>query len=412
MNFTLRTKITMIFAVGFIVISLLFYSYAKLEDERFMDKIRTNQLNAINWLVSLYNKSILPDNWAEYFKNFDLAYVRDKELINNLLSEGISVNSNETPLGIVEMIEYDGEPFLKLRNQGVTILLENTLQSSKNLVVIGYVFALALLGAFYASIYGSLAPLRKLRNDIKRFANGEIDAMCRIDVPKGDDEIELVSYEFNKATCKIKDLLLSRQLFLRTIMHELKTPIGKGRIMAEMLDNESHKERLISVFERLNMLINEFSKIEQLLSKNYSLNYADYHFSLVLEQVRDLLMLDEFEKSVLVKQDGDPILHVDFQLFSLAIKNLLDNAIKYSSDRKAILECYEDMLCIKNPGKPLEHPIEHYLQAFVREKSQKVAGMGLGLYIIDTICSMHKYTLKYQYIDGFHSFYVIFNERR
>ena len=67
---------------------------------------------------------------------------------------------------------------------------------------------------------------------------------------------------------------------------------------------------------------------------------------------------------------------------------------------------------MKNPGKELEYPIEHYMQAFVRGKGQKTSGMGLGLYIIDSICAMHKYSLKYKYIDGFHCFYVIFHEHK
>lgn len=412
MSYSLRTKITMIFVVGFFLISLLFYSLARLQDEQLRDKIQTNQQNAINWLVSLYNKTTLPDNWEEYFKNFDLSYIKDRSTRFELLNNGVSLRSSETPLGIVEVIDYDDRLFLKLQNRGIVILLENTLRSNKDSLFFGYIITLGLLGAFYASIYGSLAPLRRLKADIKRLANGDLDAMCQIDVPKGEDEIQQINYEFNKATCKIKDLLLSRQLFLRTIMHELKTPIGKGRIIAEMVENDSHKDRLIAVFERLNMLINEFGKIEQLISKSYALNYDEYRFSLVLDQVKDLLMLDDFSKFIEVKGDADPLLKIDFQLFCLAIKNLLDNAIKYSKTRKASLEIFDDLLIIKNPGEPLAHPIEHYLQAFIREKGSKVAGMGLGLYIIDTICNMHKFTLKYKYIDGYHSFYVVLNGAR
>lgn len=412
MRFSLRVKITLIFVVGFFLVSLLFATLAKLSQEQMLDKARTNQLNAINWLVSLYNKSSLPDNWEEYFKNFDLVYVNDSVLRDQLLNNAVVVNSLETPLGVAESVEYRGALYLRMRNEGVVILLQSTISTPKDNLFFGYIFTLILLGAFYISIYGSLAPLRRLKADIKRLANGDIDAMCRIDIPKGEDEIEQINYEFNKATCTIKDLLLSRQLFLRTIMHELKTPIGKGRIIAEMVENTSHKNRLISVFERLNMLINEFGKIEQLISKSYALNLADYHFSLVLEQVSDLLMLDDFSKFIEVKKEADPLLHIDFQLFSLAVKNLLDNAIKYSATRKASLEIYDDMIAIKNPGAPLQHSIEHYKQAFIREKGSNVAGMGLGLYIIDTICAMQKYRLEYKYFDGSHCFYVIFNENR
>ena len=37
---------------------------------------------------------------------------------------------------------------------------------------------------------------------------------------------------------------MSRQLFLRTIMHELKTPIGKGRIVSEMIEDDTQKEQI------------------------------------------------------------------------------------------------------------------------------------------------------------------------
>ena len=40
------------------------------------------------------------------------------------------------------------------------------------------------------------------------------------------DEIGQVAVEFDNAVCKIRELIRSRQLFLRAIMHELKTPIG------------------------------------------------------------------------------------------------------------------------------------------------------------------------------------------
>ena len=110
-------------------------------------------------------------------------------------------------------------------------------------------------------------------------------------------------------------------------------------IVSEMVANETQKMRLINVFERLEMLINEFSKVEQLLSKSYALNYQECHFSLILEQVQDMLMLDKFEERVSCDIRDDVILRVDFQLFSLAIKNLVDNALKYAEDKKAILIC-------------------------------------------------------------------------
>lgn len=108
--------------------------------------------------------------------------------------------------------------------------------------------------------------------------------------------------------------------------------------------------------------------------------------------------------SVDIRQDI--LLRVDFGLFSLAIKNLIDNALKYADDKKAQVICDKDGIVVRNLGKPLQNPIEYYLQAFIREKGNKSGGMGLGLYIIDHICQMHKFSLKYSYEDGYHAFKI------
>lgn len=39
--------------------------------------------------------------------------------------------------------------------------------------------------------------------------------------------------------------------------------------------------------------------------------------------------------------------------------------------------------------------------------SKKSSGMGLGLYIIEQICDMHKFGFAYEYIDGYHCFDII-----
>lgn len=64
-------------------------------------------------------------------------------------------------------------------------------------------------------------------------------------------KISEVADAFYMAVMQIKKLNSSRQLFLRNIMHELKTPITKGRITAEMIQKDKYQERLINVFEKV-----------------------------------------------------------------------------------------------------------------------------------------------------------------
>lgn len=405
MRYSLTTKITVVFALAFSLVCILFYTFANIQLDNALEKIKNKQLNAINYLIASYEKSNPPSDLTIYFRNFGLTYVKSDKTVANVLSGGKTVFAKQTQLGLFQSLLFQDSLYLQIKNPSFQILLES--DDTKNIndpIWVGFILTSALLISLYVSVINSLMPLKKLSSDIRKFGAGNMDV--NIAKPDSNDEIAKVAIEFDAAASKIRELLRSRQLFLRTIMHELKTPIGKGRIVSEMVQNETHKSRLIAIFERLDMLINEFGKIEQLLSKNYALNYQESYFSNILEQARDMLMLDKFEEKVSVDIRQDILLRVDFGLFSLAIKNLIDNALKYADDKKAQVICDKDGIVVRNLGQPLQNPIEYYLQAFIREKGNKSGGMGLGLYIIDHICQMHKFSLKYSYEDGYHAFKI------
>ena len=405
MRYSLTTKISVVFALAFSLVCILFYTFASIQLDNALEKIKNKQLNAINYLIASYEKSNPPSDLTIYFRNFGLTYVKSDKTVANVLSGGKTVFAKQTQLGLFQSLLFQDSLYLQIKNPSFQILLES--DDTKNIndpIWVGFILTSALLISLYVSVINSLMPLKKLSSDIRKFGAGNMDV--NIAKPDSNDEIAKVAIEFDAAASKIRELLRSRQLFLRTIMHELKTPIGKGRIVSEMVQNETHKSRLIAIFERLDMLINEFGKIEQLLSKNYALNYQESYFSNILEQARDMLMLDKFEEKVSVDIRQDILLRVDFGLFSLAIKNLIDNALKYADDKKAQVICDKDGIVVRNLGKPLQNPIEYYLQAFIREKGNKSGGMGLGLYIIDHICQMHKFSLKYSYEDGYHAFKI------
>ncbi len=75
-----------------------------------------------------------------------------------------------------------------------------------------------------------------------------------------DDEIGKIAKSFDDAITYINTLSASKNLFMRNLMHELKTPITKGRIIVEMLEDEATKKVLIRAFERMNELISELGR--------------------------------------------------------------------------------------------------------------------------------------------------------
>ena len=410
MKHSLITKISVFFVIAIILVCVLFITFARMQMNRALGSMQANQINAVNNLLELYKRNAPPSDIERYFSSYGLELVKDKNIIQNIITSGKIFFVQDTSIGEFSSVEYNNSLFLNIKNNSFVVVFESL--GTKNLndpLWVGFLLTMAVLISLYLSIVRSFTPLKKLSKNIKKFAQGNLDV--NLAAAHSEDEIGQVAQEFNNAIAKIQELIRSRQLFLRTIMHELKTPIGKGRLITEMLDDETQKERLVNVFERLEILINEFAKIEQLLSKSYSLNYQDYHFSLILEQVKDMSMLDNWDELISTDIECDAVINVDFGLFALAIKNLIDNALKYSSDKKVRIICDENKVSVANRGAALAKSFEHYKQAFIRNKDEKATGMGLGLYIIDKICELHKFRFEYNYSDGTHYFSIVFSPK-
>ena len=410
MKHSLITKISVFFVIAIILVCVLFITFTRMQMNRALGSMQANQINAVNNLLELYKRNAPPSDIERYFSSYGLELVKDKNIIQNIITSGKIFFVQDTSIGEFSSVEYNNSLFLNIKNNSFVVVFESL--GTKNLndpLWVGFLLTMAVLISLYLSIVRSFTPLKKLSKNIKKFAQGNLDV--NLAATHSEDEIGQVAQEFNNAIAKIQELIRSRQLFLRTIMHELKTPIGKGRLITEMLDDETQKERLVNVFERLEILINEFAKIEQLLSKSYSLNYQDYHFSLILEQVKDMSMLDNWDELINTDIECDAVINVDFGLFALAIKNLIDNALKYSSDKKVRIICDENKVSVANRGAALAKSFEHYKQAFIRNKDEKATGMGLGLYIIDKICELHKFRFEYNYSDGTHYFSIVFSPK-
>ena len=410
MKHSLITKISVFFVIAIILVCVLFITFARMQMNRALGSMQANQINAVNNLLELYKRNAPPSDIERYFSSYGLELVKDKNIIQNIITSGKIFFVQDTSIGEFSSVEYNNSLFLNIKNNSFVVVFESL--GTKNLndpLWVGFLLTMAVLISLYLSIVRSFTPLKKLSKNIKKFAQGNLDV--NLAAAHSEDEIGQVAQEFNNAIAKIQELIRSRQLFLRTIMHELKTPIGKGRLITEMLEDETQKVRLVNVFERLEILINEFAKIEQLLSKSYSLNYQDYHFSLILEQVRDMSMLDNWDELISENIECDAVINVDLGLFALAIKNLIDNALKYSADKKVAIICDENKISVANRGAALAKSFEHYKQAFIRNKDEKATGMGLGLYIIDKICELHKFRFEYNYSDGTHYFSIVFSPK-
>lgn len=295
----------------------------------------------------------------------------------------------------------DGKRVILIHNNFFSLFLENKNKPELPIeTILVFLSLILILGVLYWWTISSLKPLRELKEKIKHFSRGNLDIECKSNL---NDEIGDVANEFNNSVKIIRELISSRQLFLRAIMHELKTPIAKGRISAEMITDEQQKKRMSNIFERLNLLIDEFAKIEKITSKNFTLTIKPYKISDIIDASIDMLLIDKPKKHFDINIKEEMHLNVDFELFTLVLKNLFANAIEYSNSKKITLNIKKDTIEIINDGEKLKENIEEYHKPFHTSKK----GLGLGLYIIKNILDMHNMHLKYDYQDGQNIFTIL-----
>ncbi|ENG0653870.1 HAMP domain-containing histidine kinase [Campylobacter coli] len=408
-NYSIYTKLVILFVVTFFLVCVLFIVLLKIESNTYSEEEGFKQESFIKNIINSYGNASGVDIGA-HLNNSGFVAIQNDYFVKIARLEGQSLfrAGNGENACTLTSLKYQNKLYLDVQCKDFSALFEeDTNNRVYNLLLIGFFFFSFLVVFMYFSVLKSLEPLKKLRRQVAEVANWEQPDFLDYQ----EDEVGKIAFEFQKAFKKNQELIQSRQLFLRTIMHELKTPIGKGRIISEMIKEDRQKERLIAIFLRMDSLINEFAKIENLFSKNYNLHFKPSRFSTILEEAKEHLMIDDFNKVVKVDIRYDALINVDMEIFSVILKNLIDNALKYSNNGTCELFCCKECFTIKNPGKPLAEPIEHYLEAFTREKHNQVKGMGLGLYIVSEVCKLHNFDLIYFYDDGKHCFKIFFGDK-
>ncbi len=217
----------------------------------------------------------------------------------------------------------------------------------------------------------------------------------------GSDEIALVSNELEFAREKINSLLDSRTLFLRNIMHELKTPIAKGTIATQMLPTVKQKDRFSSIFGRLESLIEEFALIEEVTSINDKSEFKEYRLIDIIDGAIDMAMVER--SSVTIDVESSVKIMANYRLYTTAIKNMIDNGIKYSPDSHVKILMINNELCFESKGTCIGHPLQYYIEPFTKENPSKNS-FGLGLYLVDSILKVHEQVLAHEYDSGVNRF--------
>ena len=265
-------------------------------------------------------------------------------------------------------------------------------------IVTSYLTIISIIIMSFMLILQKLRPLIRLRKKIAIYGDGDMQVSFKTN---GTDEIALVSNGLESARKNINTLLESRTLFLRNIMHELKTPIAKGTIATQMLDSQKQRDRFGSIFGRLESLVNEFALIEEVTSIDDKNDFNEYRLVDIIDGAIDMAMIER--DSITVEVDASVKVNANFRLYTTAIKNMIDNGIKYSTDSHVSIRMIDEELRFESKGECISHPLQYYIEPFTKDNPAKNS-FGLGLYLVDSILKAHDKVLAHEYEDGVNCF--------
>ena len=393
--------ITFIFALALTSIFLAFLWLMDYDKQNYARELNAKYSTIARNQLFLMSGIINEKEYERQTGDFKMPEITNEQQKEEILANATVLEEISADIGSSAIMIYQNHHYLKVQHVDKVLLLKDNDYQPYRYDIIKIIFLLVaiILLAAYVFVIRKLKPLRKLKRQIAKFAAGEIDEVQN--VSSGNDEISEVAEAFYDAVSQIKSLNASRKLFLRNIMHELKTPITKGRLAAEMIEKSKNQERLVSVFIKLENLINEFAAVEQVTSSIALNNTKICRIDDVIDEALDIAMVDPGQVTISKLEDVN--LNADFKLLAIAAKNMIDNALKYSPNKHVNITITRESIKFINEGERLSKELRHYVEPFTKgESAQK--SFGLGLYIVENIIKAHKLTLSYEYKNGLNVF--------
>jgi len=396
---SISLKIGILFLIAFAIITILFKLMYDYEFLSVQEKLK-GHYHKIARYVMLHHTGV--DTKERFLENLKLHSIQITNHEKEILTKNEKIDSLSCGMLYFDLYEHAGYRYLITPEQTGSLVLKDLNTKPIDIYYMWWMYGAFVIVFFtlFMSIIISIRPIKHLQTQIRRFGEGEMDVSFS---SSAKDEIAEVSNEFNRAICKIKEMMNSRAIFLRNVTHELKTPITKGQLSLEFLEPSRTKEILSNVFVRMNLLIREFLQIENVTACDCHISTKNYHIIDILDNAVDLLFLDlgSVEHNI-----HDKTIEADFDLMSIVFKNLIDNGLKYSSDANVFVRLQDNELSFCNKGNAMDHELAYYIQPFTKSDMNMENSFGLGLYIVYYILEKHNFSFSYKYKDGINSFII------
>ena len=238
-----------------------------------------------------------------------------------------------------------------------------------------------------------LKPLNMLSMQVEHRSPNELEPITEEHIP---EEISPLVHALNGLLSKLQQSLYTERQFTNLAAHELRTPLAVIQTQLDAVirdrNEESRQKGLLSLSQSV---IRATQMIAQLLSlaRLGSANIPQERIALapIAREVAAALSPLALKKQITFSFDGDDsaYIHGNAEVLEMAIRNLIDNAIKYTPEQGSITitvhKAAEGNQCIvadTGAGIPADH-LALVTERFYRLPGNREIGSGLGLSIVN-----------------------------
>jgi signal transduction histidine kinase len=359
--------------------------------------------------ISIYNS----ENREIYSNNDTLYYKVSDELFERIRSEG-EIRYKEGPYKIIGFNYSDQYHNVVILAGAVDAESDAMLRHLLQIYAIEYlifIFVITLAGWFFVG--KSLEPIAAVI--LKTKVLSPVEKSERLPARKEKDEISSLIDTFNGLFDKLEESFKHQKNFTANASHELLNPLAKikSQLQVSLIqnrNNESYRETIKSVLddtEELIAMINDllhFSKLESY----YRLSTTTFRIDELLFEVCDNIHISFPDYLIKIQfvnapqNEGDLVINANQQLLSIAVKNIAENACKFSADKSAYVKLMiEDkilVLSITNYGSVIpQNELSSIFEPYYRSPSmESLKGFGIGLALAHRIFKAHKFPFSVQ----------------
>jgi signal transduction histidine kinase len=270
---------------------------------------------------------------------------------------------------------------------------------------VGWVTLALLLGltaAAYTYVRRLLRPLDDIRDGALRYGSGNFGTPIPI---RRQDELGQLAINVNTMATDIHQMLEAKRGLLLAISHELRSPLTRARLNAELLPDTDavtpQREALLRDLNEMRDLITDLLESERLGAGHSALQTEPIDLAALVREVATALSPNtgiQLELSPKL-----PVLDLDRTRLRLVVRNLISNALRHGAEAEQAPHIrlkatqHQVLLTVRDHGCGVdEAALPHLAEPFYRPDSARTrasGGVGLGLHLCKLVALAHGGTL-------------------